>query len=48
MKKIKKLAAIGLAALLLVGSMSSPAVFAADDAPVSLFTGGRFRTCNDG
>lgn len=40
MKKIKKLAAIGLAALLLVGSMSSLAVFAANDEPVSLFTGG--------
>ena len=40
MKKIKKLAAIGLAALLLVGSMSSLAVFAANDEPVSLFKGG--------
>ncbi len=40
MKKIKKLAAIGLAALLLVSTMSSLAVFAANDASVSLFTGG--------
>lgn len=40
MKRIKKLAAIGLAALLLVSTMSSMAVFAADDAPASLFSGG--------